>query len=128
MEEKSGLKNKLHQSEQWLRMLIDNTEDYAIFAVDTEGRIATWNTGAEHLFGFEQAEMLGKEFSSIFTPEDVQRRVPQEEIERAQHEGYCPDVRWHKRKDGSRLFVSGSVRPLKDKEGKAHGFLIQPFA
>src|SRR5690242_14055396 len=60
----------LHQNEQWLRMLIDSAEDYAIFAVTPDRKICTWNKGAEHLFGYSEPEILGKDFSIIFTSED----------------------------------------------------------
>ena len=115
--------DRLYRSDQWLRMLIDSAEDYAIFAVNPEGKIATWNTGAQKLFGYTEEEILGEDFAVIFTPEDRAQGVPQEEIERAQREGYSPDERWHLRKDGTRLFVSGAVRPLQDNRREVHGFL-----
>src|SRR5205814_528042 len=107
----------------WLRMLIDTAEDYAIFAVDPEGKIVTWNRGAQKLFGYSEDDILGQEFAILFTPEDRERGTPQEEIERAQHEGYAPDERWHLRKDGSRFLLAGAVRPLRDGDKQALGFL-----
>src|ERR1051326_64457 len=112
-----------YQNEQWLRMLIDTVEDYAIFAGTSESKICTWNKGAEHLFGYAEEEILGKDFAIIFTPEDRQRQVPQTEVEQALQHGYSPDERWHLRKDGSRLFVSGAVRPLRAGDETVLGFL-----
>ena len=123
VQHKEELQHDLDENEQWLRMLIDSAEDYAIFAVNLAGKIASWSKGAEKLFGYAENEIVGQEFSTIFTKEDREQGVPRQEIERAQREGYCPDVRWHKRKDGSRLFVSGAVRPLRDKNQHVHGFL-----
>src|SRR3954470_723029 len=62
--------NKLDQTEQWLRMFIDSAEDYAIFSINPEGRIATWSRGAEKIFGYRPDEIVGQEFAVIFTEED----------------------------------------------------------
>src|SRR5579862_2037985 len=109
--------NRLDQSEQWLRMLIDSAEDYAILSITEEGKIASWSRGAEKLFGYSGEEIIGQDFAIIFTAEDRELGIPQDEIQHAQHEGYSPDERWHIRKDGRRLFVSGAVRPLRDRTG-----------
>lgn len=116
-------KKHCEQTEEWLRMLIDTAEDYAIFAINSQGRIATWSRGAEKIFGYSAAEILQQEFAIIFTPEDRATGVPQKEIDHAQREGFCPDVRWHLRKDGRRIFVSGAVRPLRALKGAPHGFI-----
>ncbi len=115
--------NRLEQTEQWLRMLIDSAEEYAIFSIDQEGKISSWSRGACKLFGYRAEEIVGREFAIIFTAEDRAEGVPEDEIQHAKREGYSPDIRWHVRKDGSRLFVSGSVRPLHDKDGRTLGFL-----
>lgn len=120
---KRSASDDLYESQQWLRMLIDSAEDYAIFAVNREGKITTWNKGAERIFGYTEEEIRERDFSIIFTPEDRERGAPRTEAERALREGYSPDERWHLRKDGTRLFVSGSVRPLRDEAGTIHGFL-----
>ena len=120
---KGRSRNSFYQSQQWLRMLIDSAEDYAIFAVDPQGKITTWNKGAEKLFRYNEQEIVGKDFSIIFTPEDRARGAPKQEAGRAMHEGFAPDERWHLRKDGSRLFVQGCVRPLRDSKGQVQGFL-----
>jgi PAS domain S-box-containing protein len=118
-----GAAGQNYQTEQWLRMLIDGAEDYAIFAVNLQGKICTWSKGAERVFGYTEEEILGKDFALIFTPEDRDRGIPISEIERALKEGYCPDDRWHLRKDGGRLFISGAVRPLRESSKAVLGFL-----
>jgi PAS domain S-box-containing protein len=121
--ERQPVESHLHQSEQWLRMLIDSAEDYAIFSIDLDRKVATWNKGAENLFGYVTDEILGEDFAIIFTPEDRAAAAPEEEVGRALRDGYSPDQRWHVRKDGSRFFVHGSVRPLRDQEGHVDGLL-----
>jgi len=120
---KKRAENQLEQTSQWLQMLIDAAEDYAIFSISKEGRVSSWSRGAQKLFGYEADEIVGREFATIFTPEDREQKAPEEEIDHAQKEGYCPDVRWHVRKDGQRIFVSGSVRPFWEKNGNLLGCL-----
>ncbi len=112
----------LRESEERYRLLLEGAKDYAIFAVDTEGRVASWNAGAERLFGYEKGEIVGEQGSLLFTPEDRRGGVPDEELRRARTEGRAEDERWHLRKDGSRFFASGFVRPVRDEEGKLCGF------
>lgn len=102
----------LRQSEERLRFIIESAKGYAIFTTDAHGLIDSWNIGAEHIFGWSEAEILGQPASVLFTPEDRANGRPQEEFALAQQEGSAPDVRWHQRKDGSRVFISGEVRPL----------------
>jgi len=118
-----GEADDLYNSQQWLRMLLDSAEDYAIFAINCQGKIATWNKGSERIFGYTEEEALDQDFAIIFTPEDRASGAPQREAERALREGYSPDERWHLRKDGTRLFISGCVRPLQDEAENVHGFL-----
>ena len=81
------IENRLEQTEQWLRMLIDSAEDYAIFSINDEGKISSWSRGAEKLFGYERDEIVGQDFAIIFTSEDRAQGSPQQEIEHAQREG-----------------------------------------
>lgn len=97
----------LRQSESQFRMVVESVRDYAIFQVDAEGKIATWNTGAEHLLGWSEAEILGKSTSVLFTPEDIARGEHEHELAAAGREGRSLDERWHVRKDGSRFFATG---------------------
>jgi PAS domain S-box-containing protein len=97
----------LQQSEQRFRLVVESVRDYAIFQIDQEGRIISWNTGAENLLGWQEPEVLGRSCSLLFTPEDVARGEPEREMETAGKEGRAADERWHLRKDRSRFFASG---------------------
>jgi PAS domain S-box-containing protein len=111
----------LRRSEERLRLILESAKGYAIFTTDTAGLINSWNPGAAHTFGWSEAEILGRNVDVLFTPEDRAKGEPQKELETARTEGIAPDVRWHQRKDGSRVFINGAVHPLRD--GQLHGFV-----
>ncbi|MEF7615726.1 PAS domain S-box protein [Aquincola sp. MAHUQ-54] len=113
----------LRSSEEWMRLIIENAVEYAIFSVDNERNVTTWNTGAERLLGYTEAEVLGRSCDVIFTPEDRQAGVPQQEVARARAEGRASDDRLHVRKDGSRFWASGAMMPMHDGSGEAVGFV-----
>jgi PAS domain S-box-containing protein len=110
----------LRAAEEYLRMIIESVRDYAIFSVDPEGRITTWNSGAERLFGYPEEEILGRNAALLFTPEDRVAGVPARELATAAATGRAEDDRWHLRRDGSRFFASGVVTPIYD--GELRGF------
>ena len=112
----------LRESEERYRLLVENASDYAMFTVDTDGRILSWNTGAERVFGYREEEAVGKPSSFVFVTEDVEAGVPAEELREAEVEGRAEDERWHLRKDGSRFFASGLVEPMRDDAGALRGF------
>ena len=103
-------------------MLLENVKDYAIFFLDTEGRVTAWNTGAEKFLGYQEAEILGKSGGCIFTPEDLERGADKQELQKAIAEGRAEDERWHLRKDGTRFWASGIATPLRDENGHLRGF------
>lgn len=105
------------------RLMMENIADYAIFAIDLEGRIRNWNKGAESLFGYSEKEIIGARADIIFTPEDRRRGDPESELKKAADEGRAADTRWHIRKDGSRFWVSGVVTSLKDESGNLIGYV-----
>ncbi|HPU56944.1 MAG TPA: PAS domain S-box protein, partial [Verrucomicrobiota bacterium] len=113
----------LRESETYLRLMLENARDYAIFSTDLRGNIISWNTGAQRLFGFEESEILGQSGAVIFTREDRKRGAPEAELKHALETGLSRDDRWHQRKDGSRLFVSGVVRPINNPAGTPIGFI-----
>ena len=110
------------RSEERLRLVIDNTEGYAIFTLDPEGRVVSWNRGAEKVFGYTQAEITGESGRILFTPEDQASGVPERELEEAAVTGSAPDKRWHLRKDGSRFWVDGVTTALRGSDGTLYGF------
>ena len=107
--------------DQRYRQIIEQVEDYAIFTLDNEGRVTTWNEGAERILGFSEEEALGQPSSFIFTPKDREQGEPERECEQARYEGRALDERWHQRKDGSRFFASGILTALV-KQGTPDGF------
>ena len=111
----------LRDSEQRLSLLSESFHDYAIFTSDLEGRVVTWNPGAEVIFGYEDAEILGQSAGLLFVPEDRAKGIPEKEMKTAREKGRAADERWHLRKDGSRFYASGIMAPLRDGD-KLIGF------
>jgi PAS domain S-box-containing protein len=110
-------------SEELFRFMVESVQDYAIFATDIEGRVVSWNTGAERIFGYTEEEIMGQDGSIIFTPEDIASGAPEQELRTAEREGRAEDERWHVRKDGSRFWASGIMTPLRDETGNLRGFV-----
>jgi PAS domain S-box-containing protein len=104
-----------------LRLIFDSAHDYAIIALDLDGGITSWNSGAERILGYQEEEALGQPVSIFFTPEDVAEDVAGKERERTDIEGRAINERWHVRKDGSRFWASGLMVPLQN--GRQHGYL-----
>jgi hypothetical protein len=103
-------------------LFIDAVKDYAIFSIDPQGRIISWNKGAEKFFGYSEDEIIDRQFALLFTPEDRENKIPEWELTQAQEADKAPDNRWHMRKDGSRIFVAGQVVPIRDCTGKLLGY------
>jgi two-component system CheB/CheR fusion protein len=113
---------KLRAGEERMRLAAESTKDYAIITSDTEGRITSWNKGAERIFGHAEEEVIGMTSDIIFTSEDRSNGVPEEERRRAREDGRSEDERWHIRKDGSKLYCSGVQTPLLDNNGEFYGY------
>jgi PAS domain S-box-containing protein len=113
---------KLRQSEERFRLLVEAVQDYAIFMLDTEGHVASWNNGAQRIKGYQGAEIIGKHFSCFYPPEDLQNGKPQWELEVASKEGRFEDEGWRIRKDGSRFWASVIITAIRDDSGKLIGF------
>ncbi len=112
--------SRVRASEERLRFLVEKALDYAIFTMTDDGRIESWNPGAERMFGYRADEINGQDAAVLFTPEDRERAVPQHEFETARVTGRARDERWHIRKDGTRLYCSGVMTRLG--EGLKVGF------
>ena len=119
--ERERMARSLYESEERLRLIIESLADYAIITTDAEGRITSWSPGACNVFGYQAEEMIGRSADVLFTPEDRAADVPRQEFEKARKEGWAGDHRWHLRRDGRRVYLSGSMRPLGD--GAAPSFL-----
>ena len=104
------------------RLILEAAKDYAIFTTDLQRRVISWNAGAENLFGYTKAEMLGQLADILYVPED-RPDVPEREAEQAQTEGRAETERWHLCRDGSRIYGSGVITPLRDDTGTVVGLV-----
>ncbi|MGB9245171.1 MAG: PAS domain-containing sensor histidine kinase [Candidatus Acidiferrales bacterium] len=104
------------------RLLIESIKDYAIFVLDPEGNILTWNPGAEAMKGYTKGEIVGKHFSNFYLPEAVQSGWPRRELALAIKEGRFADEGWRVRKDGSTFWASVMITPLRTEDGTLAGF------
>ncbi|OZC02507.1 PAS domain-containing sensor histidine kinase [Rubricoccus marinus] len=111
-----------HPQEEHLRLLFENAHEYAIFTLGTDARISLWNTGAERVLGWIEAEAIGMSGEVIFTPEQRASGVPEAEMARSREHGRAEDVRWHVRKDGSRFWANGMMISLRDESGELRGY------
>lgn len=105
------------------RQILDSAIDYAIVAFDLDGRVTRWNEGARRVLGWTEAEMLGREGSCFFTPEDQATGRLHTEMRRALALGAGNDERWHMRKSGERFWASGEMTPICDEQGVPIGFV-----
>jgi PAS domain S-box-containing protein len=112
----------LMTDEERFQLLMDCVKDFAIFMLDLEGRVFDWNVGAEKILGYSQAEIVGRPFSTFFTPEETEAGVPDQELQRAAECGRSDDNRWHVRKDGTHFFANGVTSALRDEKGGLRGY------
>jgi PAS domain S-box-containing protein len=120
--QRKRVEQSLRQAEEYLRLMVESVKDFAIFTIDPQGRIVSWNPGAERLFGYPEPEILAQQFDILFTQEDRAGGVPEREIATAAAKGRASDERWHQCKDGGRFFASGVVTPIFDEDNKLRGF------
>jgi PAS domain S-box-containing protein len=104
------------------RLLVESVKDYAIFMLDTGGRVATWNIGAERIKGYRAHEIIGKHFSIFYPPEDVAAGKTDRELEIATREGRFEEEGWRVRKDGSHMWASVTITALRNAQGDLIGF------
>ncbi|MEO5716517.1 MAG: PAS domain S-box protein [Luteolibacter sp.] len=112
---------ELRQSEERFRLLIEKVEEYAIFMLDPEGHVMSWNAGARRLKGYEEAEILGKHFSDFYPP-DVRSTHPAALMRRALKDGFAEAEGWRVRKDGSRFWGNVVLTALYDTKRELRGF------
>ena len=106
---------QLAESEERLRLVVDNAREFAIVSMDLDRRVRSWNVGACELTGYSQAEVLGLPADIIFVEEDRASGVPAREANQALVDGRAADERWHRRKDGSRFWGSGAMMAMRSK-------------
>ncbi len=112
----------LQEIDKRSRQIVDSVQDYAIYMLDLEGRVTTWNNGAERIKGYSSAEILGRHFSCFFLPEDIAAGLPGKVLKAAAESGHFVAEGWRLRKDGSRLWASIVVNPIRDEQGEIVGY------
>jgi PAS domain S-box-containing protein len=122
-EELASANAALRDSEQRLRLILESATDYAILTIDLDGRVTSWNPGAERILGYPAGEILQQSAAVLFTPDDRADNIPRIEMDQAAGEGRACCERWHMRADGSRFWGGGTVMPLRDGAAQPHGFL-----
>jgi two-component system sensor kinase FixL len=110
-------------TDEYFRQLVGPVQDYAIYLLDAQGHVLSWNAGAERIKGYKAAEIIGQHFSRFYPPEIVEHGWPQHELELAQKEGRFEDEGWRVRKDGSRFWAYVVITSWKDGAGNLKGFL-----
>jgi PAS domain S-box-containing protein len=113
---------ELRESEERFRLLVDSVRDYAIFMLDPEGVVQSWNVGAQSINGYDASEIIGRHFSAFYTPDDIVARKPEIELETARTEGRVEDEGWRVRKDGTLYWASVAVTAIRGPDGSLHGF------
>jgi PAS domain S-box-containing protein len=115
-------KERAKREADQLRLLIHGTTEYAIFMLDSAGRITTWNPGAERLNGYQADEIIGQHFSRFYPQEAIDRRWPDYELEVARDKGRFEDEGWRVRKDGTQFWSNVVITALRDEAGNLRGF------
>lgn len=112
----------LQASEERFRLLVDDVKDYAIIMLDAQGRVVTWNEGAQRLKGYTQAEIVGQSMQRFYSAEAVAAGTPARLLALATAEGRCEDEGWRVRKDGTRFFADVVLTAIRDASGELIGF------
>ena len=113
---------KLRQSEERFRVLVESIQDYAIYILDPNGFVVSWNSGAQRIKGYSAKEIVGKNFSRFYTPDDLRINKPKQNLEIAAAKGKYEDESLRVRKDGSIFWANVLITPIRDESGKLTGF------
>ena len=117
-----ALQQELHEAERQFRILVESITDYAIYMLDPEGRVTTWNSGAQRIKGYRADEIIGQHFSRFYTEEEQSAGAPAQMLREAAEEGKVVAEGWRIRKDGSRFAASTVLEAIHDQEGALIGF------
>jgi PAS domain S-box-containing protein len=120
--ERKRAEELLRASEERFHLMVTHVEDYAIYMLDAEGRVATWNAGAERIKGYRADEIIGRHFSCFYVPYDVQAGKPEQLLQEAVSRGRCEDEGWRVRKDGSQFWANAVITALRDQHRTLLGF------
>ncbi|HUR81758.1 MAG TPA: PAS domain S-box protein [Thermoanaerobaculia bacterium] len=118
--ERRAAEERLRRSEEMFRLLVASVREYAIFLLDPDGNILTWNAGAERIKGYKPEEIIGRHFSSFYAKEDLWK--PERELEIARRDGSVEDEGWRLRKDGTRFWANVVITAVHDEHGELRGF------
>ena len=121
-EPKTALADELKQSEQLFTLLVSSVKDYAIFVLDPDGHVLTWNEGARYIKGYEASEIIGQHFSKFYPKEAQDAKYPEKELKIAIRQGRYEEEGWRLRKDGSRFWANVVITPLFSENGVHVGF------
>jgi PAS domain S-box-containing protein len=113
---------ELRESEARFRLLVDSVRDYAIYMLDVNGNVRSWNSGAQALKGYRAEEIIGRHFCAFYTPEDQQAGKPAWELRTARQEGRIEDEGWRVRKDGTLFWANVILTAVHDQNGELIGF------
>jgi PAS domain S-box-containing protein len=116
------LQSEIEQNGERSRLLIDGVRDYALYTLDPEGRVSSWNTGAQRIKGYTEEEILGQHFSVFYEPEDATAGKPAQELRRATETGRYEEEGRRVRKDGSSFWASVIITSLRSPDGRLRGF------
>jgi PAS domain S-box-containing protein len=122
MAERRRMETLVAESEHRFRSMIEAVQDYAILLLDTDGRVASWNQGAERIKGYTADEIVGRSFMCFYTPEELAAGRPHRALELAARDGRYEDEGWRVRKDGSRFWANVIITALRDESGRLRGF------
>ena len=122
MERETGNRVELRQNEERFKLLVESVRDYAIFMLDPDGVVLTWNAGAERFKGYRADEIIGQHFSRFYPPEALERGLPAYELEVAKDTGVFEDEGWRVRKDGSLFWANVVITAVRNAQGELLGF------
>jgi PAS domain S-box-containing protein len=120
--ERRAREEEVRHSEERFRLMVEAVRDYAIFMLDPDGRVASWNAGAERIKGYRPSEILGQHFSRFYPPERIAAGWPEHELATARATGRFEEEGWRIRKDGSRFWASVVISAVHDQTGELRGF------
>lgn len=106
-----------------IRHLLEGDVDHAVFVIDPKGLVSEWGPGARHIFGYSSEQIVGKPFSTLFTPEDIVLGMDTQELQLARENARAEDDRWHVRQDGSRFWANGTLKALRSDGEELIGFI-----
>jgi PAS domain S-box-containing protein len=112
----------LRQSEERFRLVVESVQDYAIYALDPDGYVSSWNVGAAAIKGYQADEIIGQHFSRFFSPEDAAAGLPAAALEAAASQGRFEIESWRLRKDGTRFWANVVITALRDPDGSLRGY------